>query len=140
MYELDARRRPLHLGRLAGTLSVSALHAIESDITAILEARASFALIWDFREVEFPPRELITESLQVGRRLAKLTTENFERAPDPPLNFVGYVVTPRIAKLVNFIHRVPVRDANPVVFDSVEVAVVAAEQALRERGVNVPTL
>ena len=135
MYGFDDRRRPLYIFRLASRIRLEELALLERDTLSILERRESYVSVMDLAELQFPSQEVLAAGAKMSRRLSDPLKQIYESSAGEPHYFSAYVMGPRMAKMIDFLHRVASRGiASPTVFASVELATAAAEQKLRDWG------
>ena len=140
MYVFDDSRRPLLVVQLRGRVSLPELERFKADLDDLLARRQSYGLVYDFSEAEIPPREVIMDIVKWTRRIRLESREHFEHVAEPIPAYTAYFMSPRLAKLLRFVEQMTPRTEVPKgIFDSLEDAVAAAEQALWSYGVEVPS-
>ena len=139
MYRLDDSRAPLYIVHLSGVLTHAELERLERDTEAMLLRRAAHGCVWDLTGFEFPSREILAAATKMSKRLSVLLVDNYERPVDAPPYYTAYVVSPRIAKVVQFFHNFAAREVSQNnVFADRDQALAAALEQLRGFGLRVP--
>ena len=139
VYAYDDSRRPLYCIRLVGRLSRVDIEALERDLVAMLEAREPYGCVLDLTEFEFPRSETMSTAMRISVRTSKLTKAIYENPAAPVPFYTAYATSPRLAKFVHYLYRLPARAmAPPQVFASFDEALAATERALAGFGVAIP--
>lgn len=139
MYSFDDSRAPLYIVRLSGVFTLAELEQLERDCEAMLLHRAAHGCVWDLTGFEFPSREVLAAATKMSKRLSKLLVDHYERPVDGPPYYTAYIVSARIAKLVQFFHRFSARGVSQNnVFSDPTQALTATLEQLRAFGLSVP--
>lgn len=131
MYEFDDSRRPLLVMRMRDHVGAAELARFRADLDELVDRRESFAIVFDFVDVEIPPRAEIMALLGWVRELRARFTRYYDEATPRIPCFTAYHMPSMVGNLLRFfLQMLPSVRSQHVVCASYEDAVEACEVAL----------
>ena len=131
MYELDVSRRPLLILSMRGPVSSIDIAQMKADLDQLVERGESFAMVWDIRDLDIPPRAEIMDLLTWSRDLRVRYTRVFDEAQPRIPTFTAYHMPSMLGNLLRFfLQMVPSIRGQHVVCTSFDEAVAACESSL----------
>jgi hypothetical protein len=132
VYALDVSRRPLLILSMRGPVSSTDLAQMKADLEQLVEQGQSFAMVWDIRDTEIPPRAEIMDLLTWTRELRIRYTQVFDEAQPRIPTFTAYHMPSMLGNLLRFfLQMVPSIRGQHIVATSFDEAVAACEAALK---------
>jgi hypothetical protein len=132
VYTLDDSRRPLLILSMRGPVSSNEIAQMKADLERLVEQGRSFAMVWDIRDTDIPPRAEIMDLLAWSRALRVRYTQVFDEAQPRIPTFTAYHMPSMLGNLLRFfLQMVPSIRGQHVVCTSYDEAVTACEAALK---------
>jgi hypothetical protein len=133
VYELDVSRRPLLILRMRGPVSPDELGRMKEDVEELIERAEPFAMVWDFVDIDIPPRAEVMDLLAWTRAVRARYTQVFDEAWPRIPTFTAFHMPSMLGNLLRFIlQMVPSIRGHQVVCTSFDEAVAACEAALEQ--------
>jgi hypothetical protein len=132
VYAFDVSRRPLLIISMRGPVSADDMAQMKADLELLIERGEAFAMVWDFIDIDIPPRAEVMELLAWTRALRVRYTQVFDEAQPRVPTFTAYHMPSMLGNLLRFfLQMVPSIRGQQVVCGSFDEAVAACEAALK---------
>jgi hypothetical protein len=132
VYALDTSRSPLLILSMRGPVSATDIAQMKADLDGLIERGESYAMVWDLRDIDIPPRAEVMDLLNWTRALRVRYTQVFDEASPRIPTFTAYHMPSMLGNLLRFfLQMVPSIRGQHVVCTSFEEAVAACEAALQ---------
>ncbi|PRP98508.1 hypothetical protein ENSA5_29780 [Enhygromyxa salina] len=131
MYEFDDSRRPLVVARMRGHVDAAEIAQLRADLDALVDRRESFAIVFDFVEIELPPRAEVMGLLSWAREMRGRFSRYYDNATPRIPCFTAYHMPSMVGNVLRFfLQMLPSNRSQHVICASYEEAVEACENAL----------
>jgi hypothetical protein len=137
VYEFDDSRWPLVVVRIRGQARTDVTDRMRDDLSAMIDRREGFAIVFDIVSVEIPPRDEVMEIMRWTRDLRERYVRDFEDVFPRIPTFTAYHMPSMLGNFLRFVlQMLPSIRSQHVVCTSYEEAEVACEEAIVRLGID----